>query len=466
MKRVLIVDDETNMRRILGVLLAEDGYAVSEAKGVKEAVRKLESATFDLVITDQKMPDGDGMAVLAACRDIDATLPVIVLTAHATIELAVHAMRQGAFDFVTKPFDPDAVHVAVRRALDHARLLRENRGLKEQVRRFQTGERLIGDSPAIHRLHEMIDRVAPTNATVLITGETGTGKELVARAIHRLSPRRDGPFIAVNCAAMPEPLLESQLFGHERGAFTGADKASQGMFEAADGGTLFLDEAAEMSLPLQAKLLRVLLDGQITRLGSMTPRTVDVRILAATHRNLEQRVQEGSFRQDVYFRLNVVPIHVPPLRDRREDIPLLVEHFLHEVARDIKVTPRPIAADAVQRLRCYDFPGNVRELRNLIERALILGRDTELKASDFPVAESRCVESYVAPSSAGMPWVETLSDTIDLRETVERVECELIQRALRASHGAQAEAARRLGVSRSDLAYKLRKYGLRETKAT
>lgn len=466
MRRVLLVDDEANMRRILGVLLAEDGCTVSEAKGVKEAVGKLESAAFDLVITDQKMPDGDGMAVLTTCRDIDATLPVILLTAHATIELAVHAMRQGAFDFITKPFDPEAVRVAVGRALDHARLLRENRGLKAQVRRLQSGERLVGDSPAIHRLHEMIERVAPTHATVLITGETGTGKELVARAIHRLSPRREGPFIAVNCAALPEPLLESQLFGHERGAFTGADRASQGMFEAADGGTLFLDEAAEMSLPLQAKLLRVLLDGHITRVGSMTPRTVDVRILAATHRDLERRVQEGAFRHDLYFRLNVVPIHVPPLRDRREDLPLLVEYFLHEVARDIKMPPRPIAPAALEKLSRYDFPGNVRELRNLIERALILGRDAELKASDFPLAESHGAATSATPSLARMQWLESLSDTVDLREVLEQVECELIQRALRATNGAQAEAARRLGVSRSDLAYKLRKYGLRDARAT
>src|SRR5215471_18731800 len=359
MGRILIVDDEPNMRRILASNLRLDQHQIWEAGGVDEAQRSLASHDFDVVITDQKMPDGEGLGVLAAAHENDPTLPVIILTAVATIELAVEAMRSGAFDFLTKPFQPEVVRATVQRAYERTRLLRENILLKDAVVRLEGTSEIYGDSPAMHEVRERITRVAPTNATVLITGETGAGKEVVARAIHRNSPRSPKPFVAVNCAAFTETLLESELFGHEKGAFTGADRQRQGLFEAAHEGTLFLDEAGEMSMAAQAKLLRVLTDGQLLRVGSTKPRAVDVRVLVATHRNLEQRVRSGLFREDLYYRLAVVPIHIPPLRARREDIPQLVAHILSRTkgAERLEAGERTLGW-----LLQHDWPGNVREL--------------------------------------------------------------------------------------------------------
>src|ERR1700757_1690411 len=378
MRRILIVDDEPNMRRILVSNLRQDQHQIWEAAGVEEAQRSLVANDFDVVITDQKMPDGEGLTVLASARESDATLPVILLTAVATIELAVESMRSGAFDFLTKPFQPEVVRATVRRACERTRLLRENILLKDAVIRLEGTSEIYGDSPAMHEVRDRIARVAPTHATVLITGETGTGKEVVARAIHRNSPRASKQFVAVNCAAFTETLLESELFGHEKGAFTGADRQRQGLFEAAHQGTLFLDEAGEMSLAAQAKLLRVLTDGQVLRVGSTRPRRVDVRVLVATHRNLEQRVKDGQFREDLFYRLAVVPIHLPPLRDRRDDIPGLSDVFCNQVATELKMMRRRLNAEALAKLQQYRFPGNLRELRNLIERAYILSSNQEI----------------------------------------------------------------------------------------
>ena len=340
MGRILIVDDEANMRRILSVVLAEDGHQISEAGGATEALALIASTPFDLVITDKKMPDGDGFAVLSACQEADPTLPVVMLTAFATVELAVEAMRMGAFDFISKPFVAEAVLAVTRRALERVKILRQNEQLKGEVRRLGFSDEILGESRAMLELKTKIARAAPTGATVLINGETGTGKELVARAIHKGSLRADETFLAVNCAAVSEQLLESELFGHEKGSFTGADRARQGLFEAAHRGTLFLDEAGEMSLGLQAKLLRVLTDGQVLRVGATVPRKVDVRILVATHRDLPERVGAGLFREDLYYRLAVIPLKIPPLRERREDIPLLVEHLLRQVSRELKTPKR------------------------------------------------------------------------------------------------------------------------------
>ncbi len=320
MSRILVVDDEPNMRKILAANLAHDGHEIAEAGGVNDARNLLSSNQFDAVITDQKMPDGQGLDVLAYVRELDPALSVVFLTAFATVELAVESMRQGAFDFITKPFQPQVVLATVHRACEHTALLRENDILRLTVDRLEGSADIYGSSPPILAIREMIARVAPTKATVLIIGETGTGKELVARAIHKSSPRAQKPFIPVNCAAFAETLLESELFGHERGAFTGADRMHQGLFEAAHEGTLFLDEAGEMSPAAQAKLLRVLTDGTVLRLGSTKPRAVDVRVLVATHRDLEERVRQGTFREDLYYRLAVVPISVPPLRKRSEDL--------------------------------------------------------------------------------------------------------------------------------------------------
>jgi DNA-binding NtrC family response regulator len=463
MGRILIVDDEANMRRILSVILQEDGHQISEAGGAKEALTLIASTPFDLVITDKKMPDGDGFAVLSACQEADATLPVVMLTAFATVELAVEAMRMGAFDFITKPFVAEAVLAVTRRALERVKILRQNEQLKGEVRRLGFSDEILGESAAMRELKTKIARAAPTNATVLINGETGTGKELVARAIHKGSLRADETFLAVNCAAVSEQLLESELFGHEKGSFTGADRARQGLFEAAHRGTLFLDEAGEMSLGLQAKLLRVLTDGQVLRVGATVPRKVDVRILVATHRDLPERVRAGLFREDLYYRLAVIPLEIPPLRERREDVSLLVEHLLRQVSRELKTPKREIQPAALEKLLNYDFPGNIRELRNLIERACILALGAEITPADFYLAPGELTKNNSAGSSENLLQsfsTADFSENIELQKTLETIERELVQGALQAANFVQAEAARKLGISRSDIAYKIKKYGI------
>jgi DNA-binding NtrC family response regulator len=459
MGRLLIVDDEPNLRRVLSSELHLDGHTVDEADGVTAAMPLLAEREYDAVITDQKMPDGDGLRVLSVAQENDPSLPVIFLTAVPTIELAVESMRKGAFDFITKPFNPEVVRATVRRACERTNLVRENQLLKSAVGNLLGADTIFGNSAAIKEVREQIARVAPTDATVLIVGETGTGKELVARAIHRNSRRAQKPLIAVNCAAFTETLLESELFGHERGAFTGADRARQGLFEAAHGGTLFLDEAGEMSAAAQAKLLRVLVDGQLLRVGSTQARTVDVRVLVATHRNLEERVQQGLFRQDLYYRLAVVPIRIPPLRERKEDIPGLCEILSAQIAKDLKVRPKRMSQEALQKITNYTFPGNIRELRNLLERAHILGRREEIAADELP-AEVSGSAAGASQSTEMRDWFRTLPASIDLRELLTAFEKGLIERALEQANGVQAEAARMLGVSRSDIGYKVAKYAI------
>ena len=362
MGKVLIVDDEPSMRRIVISNLRQDSHISVEASGPSEAIALLSKEHFDVVITDQKMSGGTGLDVLRAVQESDPTTSVIFLTAVGTVELAVESMRQGAFDFLTKPYVLDVMRATVRRACERTELLRENAVLRTTVRKLESADEILGQSKEIHSVRELISRVAVTNSTVLITGETGTGKELVARAIHRNSARANRPFIAINCAAVSETLLESELFGHERGAFTGADKARNGLFEAAHEGTLFLDEVAEMSPAAQAKLLRVLANGEIQRVGSTTTRKVDVRVLAATHRDLQARVHGGQFREDLFYRLAVVPILLPPLRERKEDLEELCQMLCARIAREMKVPTRQLSQDALKKLRSYAFPGNIREL--------------------------------------------------------------------------------------------------------
>ena len=469
MARVLVVDDETHMRKILATILTGLGHEPLEAAGLKAARSMLDASRFDLVITDQRMPDGEGLDLLAFARDLDPTLPIVLFSAYATVELAVDAMRRGAFDVIPKPFMPETVEAVVTRALERTHLLRENEELKRTLRVLTSAGRLLGESSAMREVFHLIERVAPTPATVLITGETGTGKELVARAIHENSPRAKQPFVAVNCAAFTETLLESELFGAERGAYTGADKTRRGLFEAAHQGTLFLDEAGEMSLPLQARLLRVVMDGEIVRVGSTTPRSVDVRIIAATHRDLPRRVSEGLFREDLYYRLAVVPIHLPPLRERRQDLPLLVDHFLEQVGLDLKMPRKRLASEAFERLLSYSFPGNIRELRNLIERGYILSAGDVIRDRDLPLVQPGSLLGSDPAGREARPksgdehrrlWMESLPAQVELKEILEGNEIDLIQRALELANGVQAEASRRLGISRSDLSYKLRKFGI------
>ena len=463
MGRILLVDDEPSMRRILASNLRQDQHEIWEATGVQDAQFSLAANDFDVVVTDQKMPDGEGSTVMASAQEIDPAISVIFLTAVASVELAVESMRHGAFDFLTKPFQPEVVRATVRRACERTRLLRENVLLKDRVVHLEGASEIYGESETIRDVRDRIARVAPTPATVLITGETGTGKELVARAIHRNSTRAPKPFVAVNCASFTETLLESELFGHEKGAFTGADRSHQGLFEAAHEGTLFLDEAGEMSLAAQAKLLRILTDGQLLRVGSTRPRKVDVRVLVATHRNLEQHVREGLFREDLFYRLAVVPIHLPPLRDRRADIPGLSEMFCRQIATELKMAPRHISHQGLEQLQQYEFPGNLRELKNLIERAYILTTNLEIGVEDLPVVRPAEVMPTNGKKGKLSPQHLTLSasDSFDLTELLERTEKELILQTLSATGGAQAEAARRMGLSRSALAYKLNKYGIR-----
>jgi DNA-binding NtrC family response regulator len=455
--RVLLIEDESNMRKVLSTHLRQDGHLLVEAATVKDGLQAVYGNDFEVVLLDRKLPDGEGAEVLKAVQQMERSTAVVMLTAYGTVELAVEAMRSGAFDFLTKPFSSDNLRAVVHRAAEWSLLQRENDLLRNTVGRLEGQSDIHGSSVPMARLRELISRVGPTDATVLITGETGTGKELVARAIHRSSMRATKPLISVNCAAFSETLLESELFGHERGAFTGAEKTRHGLFEAAHQATLFLDEAGEMSAAAQAKLLRVLAEGKITRLGSTVARDVDVRVLAATHRDLRKEVQEGHFRQDLYYRLAIVPIAVPPLRERVTDIPEIAEHLLREITSELKTARRTLHPDALQQLMSYSFPGNVRELRNLLERACILTRDPEILWFDLP--EVQQVDAQVEFGISAFDGT-SLPEEFHLRSTLASWERRIIEQTLTRTNGSKTEAARRLGLSKSHLSYKLSKYGL------
>jgi DNA-binding NtrC family response regulator len=457
MGKVLIVDDEPSMRRILSSNLRLDSHVIAEADSASAAITLLTREDFDVVITDQKMPGGSGMDVLRTVQETDSRTSVVFLTAVGTVELAVESMRDGAFDFLTKPFVPDVVRATVRRACERTALLRENAVLRTAVLKLEGADQILGESQGIRSVRESISRVA---------GETGTGKELVARAIFRNSLRANRPFVAINCAAVTETLLETELFGHEKGAYTGADKARAGLFETAHEGTLFLDEVAEMSQAAQAKLLRVLADGEFQRVGSNLTRRVDVRVIAATHRKLRDYVQKGLFREDLYYRLAVVPIHLPPLRERKEDIEVLCQTLSAKIAQDIKVPNKPLSSAALRKLSDYAFPGNIREIRNLLERALILGRGPDLQPEDFPLQPPMSQLSSQGNELTIEQLVSHLPQHLDLRDALTRLERNLIERALESSGGVQAEAARRLSLSRSDLGYKVSKYALSDKRGS
>jgi DNA-binding NtrC family response regulator len=452
MRRILIADDEPSMRRILATVLRDDGADVVEAGTVADALACLRRERLDAAIVDQQFPDGTGSQILAAALELDATLPVIVITAFATVELAVEVMRAGAFDFLPKPFHPEAVKACLRRASERSRLTRENRLLRAEVLERAGGD-IVGQSPAMEAVRKQIAQVAPTNASVLILGETGTGKELVARAIHRASRRAGEPFIAINCAAMPEALLESQLFGHEKGSFTGADRAREGLFEAADGGTLFLDEAGEMSLGLQAKLLRVLNDGVVTRVGATGGRRCDVRVIAATNRDLARGIIDAKFREDLYYRLSVFPIKLPPLRERLDDLEPIALHLLASIAVDLAVPLRRLSPEVLMVFRRHDWPGNIRELRNVLERATIVTDGDRIEPEDIHLPPAPTVPVSLKSD-------HSFASSRTLKEALVDLECRMINDALETAGGVQAEAARRLGVSRSDLLYKIRRLGI------
>ncbi len=441
MPTILVVDDVPGIRSSLAGALGREGFQVEVASSPDEARPMLREA-YDFVLLDVSFPSGNGLDLLAEIAAAAPETVVIMMSGQASIEAAVRATRLGAYDFLEKPIGLDRLLVLLRNAGEARALQSENRRLRKS--RISG---IIGRSPALRALITDIERIGPTSARVLIQGEHGTGKELVARGLHQASPRRDRPFIAVNCSAIPEELIESELFGHERGSFTGATQARRGRFEEADGGTLFLDEVADLSPRAQTKLLRVLQEGELTRVGGSRGVRVDVRVVSATNRDLSAAAQTGAFREDLYFRLAVIPLTVPPLRDRREDVPLLVEHFLAQVARDVPSAARAFAPEAMAVFAGYRFPGNVRELRNLVERLAIMSRGPAISA-----AEVRAV----LPSAAE-PATE---ESGRLADTMRRFEREQIERALEAAGGNVTRAAEKLGIERSHLYKKLRKLGL------
>ena len=448
--RVLVVDDDRAHRTMLRAVLAGAGYAALEADDGDVALDVVRSEPVDVVLLDLRMPRVGGIEALEAIRSARPDLPVVLMTAYASVDTAVDAMKKGAFDYLTKPVDVDDLRRTLDKALEFHRLEQENRLLRERLgERFDFAS-IIGRSRAMRELFETLALVAPSDATVLITGESGTGKELVANAIHQSSPRRERPFIKVNCAALHENLLESELFGHERGAFTGATAQRKGRFELAHGGTLFLDEIGDMSSATQAKVLRVLQEGEFERLGGTRTLRVDVRVLAATHRDLEAMVAQGAFRQDLYYRLSVVPVRLPPLRERREDIPVLAEHFLRVYAEKNRKEVRGFHPAAMDLLVRHDWPGNVRELQNAVERAVILCLGDRVTPQELPPA-LRDAGAGPGPGPGPQPGPRSLKEA----------ERELILRTLEETGGNRTRAARLLGISRQTLLNKLREYGKR-----
>ena len=452
-RRVLVVDDEDLVRWSLAERLRSDGHEVVEAGTAAEALEKAQLGV-DLVLLDYKLPDEDGLSVLRKIREIDPDTLVIMLTAHKGVETVVVAMKAGAFDYATKPFDLEDVAVRVSHALETTRLRRELRALKNSLAApFGLGS-IIGESEAMQRLKTLVRRVASSpSSTVLLTGETGTGKDLIAKVIHYVSDRAGRPFVNITASAMPEHLLESEMFGHERGAFTDARQQKRGLLEQADEGTLFLDEIGEMVPILQAKLLRFLEEKAFRRVGGNVDIKVDVRVIAATNRDLEGQVKSGKFREDLYYRLNVLRVEVPPLRDRMEDLPLLAQHFVGAFAREFKRSVRSLSPAAEAALRAYNWPGNVRELRNLIERAVLLSEGPALQPSDFDSLHTSRRGSSPASSAFALP-----SDGVNLDD----VEKMLVTQALERTHGNQTRAAALLGLHRDQIRYRMEKFGLKK----
>jgi DNA-binding NtrC family response regulator len=443
--RILVVDDDLRMRELIRDTVAELGLQPELCGDSREALRRLGDEAFDLVITDLKMPHVDGIGVLDRAKQLNPEILVILVTGYGTIESALSAMRKDAYDYIQKPFEPDDFLLVIGRAIKHIRLLRENKRLREQVAGLGFTE-LVGESRSMKELQAMIARVAPLDTTVLLQGETGTGKELVARLIHRGSMRRKAAFLPVNCGAIAETLLESELFGHEAGAFTGADRRKQGLFEAVAGGTLFLDEINATSLQFQVKLLRVLQEGEILRVGATAPVRVDVRIIAAANASLESEVEQGRFRRDLLYRLNVITVDIPPLRKRQTDIPLLAHHFCNKYSQRYQKPIKSITGDVLERLLQYSWPGNVRELENVVERAVIMADSDRIRSVHLPNR----------PESASLP-----DDFCNRLVSLADMEKMLIERTLQSLNGHKGRTAEILGISPTSLWRKMNRYHLR-----
>ena len=448
---LLIVDDDSTHRTMLRTLVGGWGYDVVEADDGSTAIEEVQKRPFDLVLMDVRMLKVSGLEALERIKAFNPAIPVTIMTAYSSVETAIEALKKGAYDYLTKPLDFDKLRLTLERAMEHIRLKEENLILKESLGKHFDMQNIIGRSPAMANLLETVAHVAPSEATVMITGESGTGKELIAGVIHFNSPRKDGPFIKINCAAITETLLESELFGHEKGAFTGADRRKEGRFYQAHGGSLFLDEVSEMPLTMQVKLLRVLQEREFTRVGGEKVIKVDVRVIAATNKNLQELKTQGLFREDLYYRLNVVSLEIPPLRERRDDIPLLAQHFLKIFSTKNRKEINGLTPSAMDRLIRCEWPGNVRELMNAIERGVVLARTQYLDDSDFTIIQSSSQQSS-----------ETLHvfEEKDSNMSLELVEKTTILRTLESTAGNKSEAARRLGITRKTLHKKLKKYGV------
>ena len=446
-KRVLIVEDEEKLRRVVHLQLASAGFEVEDAGTAEQALRSSDRA--DLILTDLKLPGMDGLQLLAALRAQNLTVPVIVMTAFGTVENAVEAMKSGAADFLLKPFSLDHLMAVVEKALEVRALRAENRELREALGLRYAFDNIIGRSPAMQEIFATVARVAPTRATVLLAGESGVGKDMIARAIHQHSPRHDRPFVKINCTAIPENLMESELFGYEKGAFTGANTAKPGKFEAADTGTVMLDEIGDVPANVQVKLLRILQERELERLGSNKTRQIDVRVIAATNVDLRAALENGTFREDLYYRLNVVPLNIPPLRDRKEDIPFLAEHFTHKVSEDLGTPERLIGDGAMSKLMAYDWPGNVRELENVIERSIVLSSHAKLEPQDIQIDSSSRISATVTAETFLPPGMN-----------LDQYEQAIIREALKRAEGNKSQAARLLGITRNALRYRLTQMGI------
>jgi two-component system response regulator PilR (NtrC family) len=455
-KKILVVDDERSMREFLGIMLAKEGYSVTQCPDGETALKQMEEDIFDLAIMDIRMPKMDGIAVLERIKETAPETVVIMITAFASTDTAVQAMKKGAYDYITKPFKIDEIKLIIRNALEKKALENENVLLKRLVESKFSFDNIIGQSPKMVAMYELMEKVTPTKTNILITGESGTGKELVARAIHFNSPRKEKGFVTLNCGAIPENLLESELFGHMKGAFTGAMYNKRGLFEVADGGSIFLDEIGELPLSMQVKLLRVIQDTEFTRVGGTEQIKVDVRIISASNKDLEEAVREKKFREDLYYRLNVIQIKLPLLRERKEDIPLLAEHFIRKYTQELGKDVREISADAMKLLVNYDYPGNVRELQNIIERGIALEASNALTIENL----NSYMDEQTGVKRIDDALFEIPTEGIDLETVVGNVEKDLLLKALQRAKGVKKKAAELLNINFRSMRYRLEKYGI------
>ena len=456
-QHILVVDDEESICQLLEIMLSEEGYWVQTAQSYKEAMRHLELEPYDVIIADIMMPETDGLALLRDVKKFDPDIPVILITAYASLSSAVEALRQGAFDYITKPFQLDNIKFTVKRALETTALRRENRILRRSIKSRTGLEKFIGNSPEARKVKELVRRIAPTDSIVLLTGESGTGKELLARAIHELSDRSDGPFVTINCAALPETLLESELFGYVKGAFTGANKNKDGLLKVSSGGTFFLDEVGEMSIAIQAKLLRVIETNEITPLGATKSEKVDVRLIAATNRDLKKMVDEQKFRQDLFYRLNVLNIHIPPLRERRDDILPIANSILNNIAARGKTEAKKLSSEAAELLLNARWEGNVRELENVLERAVLLCDKDTIEPKHLPLYIREQKEK-----SAEISEPEEKGKILPKILPISEIEKAYIFWTLTQTEFNKSETARLLGIDLSTLYRKIEKYGLKK----